>query len=33
MFDAATLTTVLVVCSLLLGAGTSWIACWTLAGE
>jgi hypothetical protein len=32
MLDA-TLTTVLVVSSLFLGAGASWLACWTLAGE
>lgn len=33
MSDAATLTTVFVIASLLLGAGASWLACWTLEGE
>jgi hypothetical protein len=33
MTDAVTLTMALVVASLLLGAGTSWLACWALEGE
>jgi hypothetical protein len=33
MIDPATLTTVFVIASLLLGAGASWYACWALEGE
>jgi hypothetical protein len=33
MIDGSTLTIVFVIVSLLLGAGVSWFACWTLEGE
>jgi hypothetical protein len=33
MIDAASSTTLLVLASLILGAGASWYACWALEGE